>query len=527
MQFSVENMADNPQDEGSKQLKHEVELINGYVDSRWEKLKMDSLLREVLLDGAETGDMCFYTYWDSSIDTGNTSGVDANNNEVPIMGDFVTECIDGSNVMFGNPSINKPQPQPYIVLAGRKSISELKAEAKANGMPKEEINKISSDNEVSEQVGDRGKVELDSVDDNAKCLYLIKLWKKNGKVFMRKSTKSAVIQKDTDTGLTLYPIAWANWDLLKNSYHGQAEVTGLIPNQIMINQMFAMIAYYMRMAAFGKVVYDKSRISSWNNAIGAAIGVEGDIQNVVKQLEPGQMNNFIMTFIEKAIAYTKEIAGVNDAALGNMSPRNTSAIVALQKQTAIPLENIKSRMYQLIEDLGLIWMDFIVNKYEVERMASYTRDNEVFTERFKGSSFKNVPLKVKIDVGTSGYWSEIANIQTLDNLLEGQKISLIQYLERVPNGIIPKANELIAEKQAEQEAIMQQQQQAQQMSAETQQLQSAKKQLDYEKMAQFMETLAPEVQKELKAMPDAQMEQAVMQLMDADKQGMLNAPQTQ
>ena len=52
---------------------------------------------------------------------------------------------------------------------------------------------------------------------------------------------------------------------------------------------------------------------------------------------------------------------------------------------------------------------------------------------------------VKIDVGPSSYWSEITAIQTLDNLLNGAKIDFIQYLERLPDGVIPKKDDLIME----------------------------------------------------------------------------------
>lgn len=564
MQFTIENIADATEDAGEQELKKYADIISGYAEQKWEKLKMDSVLREILVDGANSGDFCAYTYWEPTIDTGSTNGIDKDGNPVKVMGDFVTEAVDGSNVMFGNPNSNKVQTQPYILIAGRKLVSELRKQAKLNKRPQEEIEKITGDNDYEEQSGDRGKIELEtSGSDSSKCLYLIKLWKEEGKVYMKIVTKSAVIQDKTDTGLTLYPIAWGNWDLLKNSYHGQAEVTGLIPNQILINQMFAMMAYHMRMSAFGKVVYDKTRISAWNNAIGAAIGVEGDVQNVVKQLEPGQLNTFVMTLIEKAIELTKDIAGVNDAALGNMSPRNTSAIVALQKQAAIPLESVKDRVYQFIEDLGLIWLDFIVNKYDVSRLVSYTQDNQVKTGTFTGSNFKEVPFKVRIDVGNGDFWSETASINTLDNLLQGDKINMVQYLERLPNGVINKKTELIKELKAQAEQKQpepdlpkftvnyadmptmaqlqllakagiqvqpqdmpqvqneQMQKTTEQLGAQTQQLEDAHKQLTYEQMAQFMQTLSPQVQEELKKLPDAQMEEAVQQLMAANKQGMM------
>jgi hypothetical protein len=53
-------------------------------------------------------------------------------------------------------------------------------------------------------------------------------------------------------------------------------------------------------------------------------------------------------------------------------------------------------------------------------------------------------LNVRADVGESSYWSEIASLQTLDKLLEGQYIEFIDYLERVPDEYIPQKQELIS-----------------------------------------------------------------------------------
>jgi hypothetical protein len=479
MKYGVENIPDGTQDANEQKLQQTADMISGYSEVKWEKLKMDTLLRKGLLDAAISGDMCAYTYWDESIDTGSTNGINPSTDKpAKVMGDFCTELVDGSNVMFGNPNSSNAQCQPYILIVGREMVSKLKEEAKANKIPINLIDKIASDVDTLEQAGDRGKIEIDNKGDNGKCLYIIKLWKDKGKIMMKKVTKYCPIKNDNDLGLTLYPIAWMNWSDLKNSYHGQAEGTGLVPNQILINQMFAMIAYFMRMAAFGKVIYDKTRIAAWNNAVGSSIGVDGDVTGAVQQLNPGQMNTMIMQAFDKAVSLTKELCGANDAALGQIDPKNTSAIIAVQKASAVPLEGIKQNLYQFVEDVGLIWLDFMKNKYQVDRKISYKTGDVVKTGSFNGSDNKDVPFNLKIDVGPSSYWSEISSMQTLDNLLQTQKINFIQYLERIPNGIIPKKQELIDE-------INQTQQD---------------NNLLYEQMAQFIQNLPPQIQQQLEAL---------------------------
>jgi hypothetical protein len=497
MQFGIENIADDTEDENEKELQRVADMISGYADTKWEKLKIDSLLREGLLDASLSGDMCFYTYWDPKIDTYTTNGINPNTNEpAKVMGDFCTELVDGQNVMFGNPNNNKSEAQPYILIVGRDMVSNLKKEAKENKVPKGDIDKIASDEETEYQAGDRGKIEIDNADENGKCTYLIKLWKENGTVKLKKVTKYAVIKPEIDTGLKLYPIAWMNWSRLKNSYHGQAECTGLIPNQISINQLFAMIIYHMRMTAFGKVIYDKAKIAAWNNAIGAAVGVEGEVTGAVQQISYGQMNNMVIEVFREAISQTKDLNGANDAALGNIDPKNQGAIIAVQKASQIPLQNISDALYQFVEDLGLVWLDFMLSKYgDIKRKISYKEGDLSKIGTFNAETYKDIPFKIKIDVGPSSYWSELTSIQTLDNLLGQKIITPVQYLERLPNGYVSKKQELIDELNQQVDA---------QIGAE---------QNNYELMSQFVDSLPPDVQAQLKAMPDAQMEQTVMQMM--------------
>jgi hypothetical protein len=496
MQFGIENIEDDTEDPNEQEYQRIADMLSGYSEVKWEKLKMDSLLREGLMDAAVTGDMALYTYWDPKIDTYTTNGIDAENNPVKVMGDFCTELVDGQNVMFGNPNNNKVQAQPYILILGRDMVSNLKKEAKENKVPKDMIEKISNDEDTEYQAGDRGKQEIDNGGDNGKCTYIIKMWKENGTVMLSKTTRYCPIKPKLDTKLKLYPLAWFNWTRLKNSYHGQAECTGLIPNQIVINTLYAMIVEHMRMTAFGKVIYDKNRITAWNNAVGAAIGVEGDTVGAVQQISYGQMNNMVMEVFREAIATTKDLNGANDAALGNIDPKNQGAIIAVQKASQVPLQSIADNLYQFVEDLGLIWLDFMLSKYgDVDRKISYKDGDKSKVGMFNASLYQDIPFKLKVDVGPSSYWSEITAIQTLDNLLEKQIITPQQYLERLPNGYIDKKQELI-------DAL--DQQVNNQMSSQQQ---------DFEAMAQFFETLPPDIQAQLKALPDGQMEQAIMQLM--------------
>jgi hypothetical protein len=299
------------------------------------------------------------------------------------------------------------------------------------------------------------------------------------------------------------------------------------------------------MTAFGKVIYDSSRISSWNNAIGSAIGVEGDISGAVQQLQAGQLNTNMFGFIGDMVNQTKDLNGVNDAALGNVNPSTASAsgIMANIQQAAIPLDNPKMNLYQFVEDLVLNWEDFIESKYKVPRKVGYTQDKVQQVGEINGNDYKKIPLSLKVEVGASTMWSEVTSINTILQLLATNRITFLQALERFPDGYIENKQGLIDEINKQNAAMLQQQQAQQQApppesppTAPTGQSaaptgqnapQQSGQNVNFDEMAKFVDTLAPEVQQKLQSLPDAQYQAAVMQLMAADKQGVLSQPPQQ
>jgi hypothetical protein len=255
--------------------------------------------------------------------------------------------------------------------------------------------------------------------------------------------------------LSLYPIAFFNWASIKNSWHGQAVGTGLIDNQIFINKGFAMVMKHMMDTAFSKVVYDSTVVDEWSDRVGEAIAVNGPVESVAKVISPGQMQSGMLEVLSMAISHTKEFLGANDAALGDVAPNNTSAILALQNASAVPLENVKRNLYQFVEDIGLIWLDFMFSYYDDKRLVDVGENGKGSYETFSFSKYKNALFNCKVDVGASSYWSEISSLNTLDALLKLNRISTVQYLERLPEGLIPDKDGLIEEIRQAEEAVRQ------------------------------------------------------------------------
>jgi len=267
-----------------------------------------------------------------------------------------------------------------------------------------------------------------------------------------------------------------------------------------------MVMYHLMMTAFPKPVYNSDYISNWSNEIGTAIPVQGlgmdaNIKNLAGYLEPGSMSNQIVQALELAMQYTKETLGISDAALGQVDPKNTSAIIAVQKSSAIPLENPKSNLYEWIEDIGRILFDMMGTYYGLrpivmEQPDEMTGEATKQAIEFDFSVFKDLWLNVNADVGEASYWSEIAAVQTLDNLLSNGHMDIVDYLERVPDEYIPRKQELIDK--------LKQQMQAQ-----------ADHEAQQQQMIQFMESLPPEVQAQIEQLPPDQAEQMVLQMMQS------------
>jgi hypothetical protein len=463
MRFSAENSANfdplNP--EKIRELEEVASILTEYADKTTERLKQDALDEQALLDAALSGDGIIYYYWDDTINAG------INPDGIQVMGDMAGEIIDNVCYFPGNTSDPRPNDyngpiQPYIILSFRKPINEVKAEAKANKASDDEIEKIVADNETDYRAGDRAKQEMETSGDGGFCTVLLKMWVQEGTIWAKKSTRTAIVRKEWDTGLHRYPVASMQWIPRKNSCHGEAEATELIPNNIAINKLMSTMILWTMLNAYPKLIYDVGRISEVNNDITKAIQVEGDITGAAAYLYPQGLPSSVQALFELLVQTTKDTAGANETALGDTSITRTAAgIIALQKASAMPLSTHKRRFAQFKEDQGLIWLDFWLTKYDVPRTLTIERQNPVTLQKenvpvpFDGSQYRQASFGLKIDVGASTEWSEVAAIQTLDNLLDKQLISFKQYLERIYNGLIPDKEGLINEvEQQEQQAQM-------------------------------------------------------------------------
>lgn len=426
---------------GLADLEQVTDVINKQFAEVFERNKIVTKVREFMRNAAVDGDGATYSWFDPDMETGQEA-----------KGGIVTEIIENTRIIFGNPNERNVQQQPYIIIPMRKQVEYVKNLAEKNGVKKDDIDSIRAD---SEAYGNK----MDALTDDRVSMYIY-LYRDfdTGTIHSYKCTQNVELEEDKDTELKHYPITWMNWDYIQDSYHGQALISQLLPNQKFVNKAFAMAMISLMTTAYPKIVYDKTRIPKWDSRVGAAIGVNGgDMNSIAKIIDPAQISPQISQFIDLAVNYTQNFMGASDAALGDTRPDNTSAIIALQRASNAPLELVKLNMYESIEDLGRIYLDMMRVYYgtryvQVKFLSKQEMNNQPlgmsiqdtnFNKPFDFSILNEIPMSLKLDVGASSYWSEITTVQTLDNLLMQGKIELVDYLERIPEGYVSKKQELI------------------------------------------------------------------------------------
>lgn len=413
-------------------------VLSQQVERVLERNHITAKNRDALRDAAVDGDACLYCYF--SADTR----------------EIVVESVDNTRVLFGNPYVADLQSQPYVLLVKPTPLESVRAMAERAGLdPK----KIKPDNEPAPGEPDAHGMDMTTV--------LIKLWKneRTKTVWFCKSTREAMLSQPTDTGYSLYPLSYMSWDKIKNSYHGQAAVTGLVPNQIAVNKLWAMALRHQHMMAFPKVFYDRMKIREWTNRVGEAVAVTGNPNDAVAQnFRAADMSAQLLEIVDRTIHYTRDFMGASDAALGNVKPDNTSAIIAVQKASSAPLELQRLAFYQFVEDYVRVIIDIICTDYGAREISYTDPSGQRVTQKLDFGAIEKDALELGVDIGAAAYWSELTQLQTLDNLFaRGVITDAVTYLESIPDHCIKNKNQLLKKLKDEREqyaALLEKQQES-------------------------------------------------------------------
>lgn len=403
-----------------------TEQINRVV----EITKAKSKNREVIRDAAVDGDGAFYVYFDP--DKGK-------------FGEIEIETVDNEKILFGNPFEHDIQKQRYVIVVKRMMLEDLKERAKSFGVSESDIEMIKPD--------ERTDYSSEKQDAEKKLVTVIlRFWKEDGVIWFSESTQDVFIRKPTRTKAKLYHIAWMPWEKRKDSYHGISVMTAYITNQIYVNKMWALAMVYSSKMAWPQRFYDATKIrGNLSNKVGQAIGVAGDPKSAVWFDSPaGNMGGQVLLLVDKTIQYTRESMGVTDAALGDIRPENTSAIIAAAEQTAAPLVFQKLANHQLWEDMVHIFLDLFEEYYGLREIYTEvvlpdgTKIKQKIDYDFSAIDYDS--FNINVNIGAATYWSQLMQVQTMDSFFSSGIIDdAILYLEHIPDNYISGKEELIRE----------------------------------------------------------------------------------
>lgn len=248
--------------------------------------------------------------------------------------------------------------------------------------------------------GDRAE---DEPEESRKATVLTKFWKEwdkdgNCRILACSAVRGAVIRGKWDTKLRLYPFAAFRWERRRNCAYGESEVTYLIPNQIAINRTLTANVWAVMMLGMPLTVVNtdvvQQRLTNDPGQILEVSGTAEELAGAVRYVNPPNFSPAFDNNIASLISNTLTQSGANDAALGDIRPDNTSAIVAVREAATMPMQTVQNRFYSFVEDIARIWADMWVTFYG-KRSLKIEDENGVWYLPFDGEKLKDLLIAVK------------------------------------------------------------------------------------------------------------------------------------
>ncbi len=395
------------------------ESLSEFAAARWEQFKLDSLCWQVVRDAAVAGDSYLYFY-------------DAEGR---------AEVLDNTNLYLGDEQCADIQRQPYLLIAERRSVEQVREIGRAHGLSEKALADIVPDDSTGHLLTEQARAEM----EQDKCTCLLYLYKdKAGYVHTVRSTKRVIYQPDTalcardatgavQGGLTRYPIASLIWQQVKGSARGRGEVAGLIPNQDELNRTLARRAMAVKNFAYPKLVYDKDRVEDVEalTQVGAQVAVDNlagtSVSDLITYLPPVPIGTAAERLSSELLGLTRELAGAGDGLLGSIDPEKASgaAILAVRDLAQLPLNEQIAAYRQFVEDIAAIWLEMWC-VYHPMGLTVTRRDGTQTV--IDADALRRLQVAIRIDISSESPYSKYAAAQALDNLFAGGHLSFEEYV---------------------------------------------------------------------------------------------------
>lgn len=425
---------------GNEEIELVMSALSDYFAVTAERVRLDTLREKVLRNAYCTGTGVLYTYWDERIKTGLYAD---EGRTAPITGDIACEVLDIENVYFGDPTVENVQDQPFVIIAQRRAVSELRRMAQAHGVSEEQIADICPDRDEFTPDGEP--------ENEQKALLLTKFYKAfaadgSFRILAVQVCRSVTVRPTWETGLRCYPLAVFRWDSRHQSVYGESEVTHLIPNQIAINRMQTSSVWGVLMQGMPTLLVNGDVVQQpVTNDPGQVIRVFGggeELHSAMTYVNPPAFSAALDNTLSYLMSNTLAQSGANAAALGDVTPDNTSAIIAVREAAMMPLQAVRMRFNAFCEDVARLWAEFWVTGYG-KRALKIADESGVWYLPFDAKRYRDLLINARVEVGNATLWSESQTVLTLDNLLQQGVITQKQYLKRLPKGTIPDIEGLL------------------------------------------------------------------------------------
>lgn len=394
-----------------------MSVLSDYHTLTANRIGLESLLASALKKAFISGTGIIYTYWDKWANT-------------DLSGDINCEVLDVENVFFADPYNTDLQQQPYIIIASRRTADSVRREMSLTGLI------------------DKGL----KVDSDGRVLVLTKFYKEysaDGKCALRcvKATENCIVRKDFDTHLTRYPLASISWEERGGIIYGQSEVTYLVPNQIAINRMItANVWAAMTMGMPMMVVNGDTVTGEITNDPGQIIKVFGtneDVSGAVKYVTPPDFSSDFGSNIKDLIMNTLTQSGANEVALGDSKADNATALVTLMDAATLPLQLLRRKYYGFVDEISLIWADFWLTQYG-NRSLCIEDENGVWYLPFNSGRYADISVISKVSPVSNKKADTADTLNALTMLYEKGILNKRQYIKRLPEGLIPDKEDILA-----------------------------------------------------------------------------------
>ena len=430
----------------------------------WEQAKEDTAMRTTLKEANITGDgIQFFGHGDDA---------------------SKMQRLDNTAVLYGDESEPDIQKQPYIIIHQRETVKSVRKQAEKNGLGQAEIDRIVSDSDTKEVIGNRQEVDESEAAQNGKVTTLIYMTKnEEGTVCTMRCTNAVVYEpfhplqgeaSEIDAqkgskprGLRLYPLIKMSWELRPNDARGVSHVRKMIPNQIELNKLIARLSMASKNFCFPKLAYLDGAIQDIDalDVVGGKIAVQGtdvaEINKLLTYIQPAQISNIPKQLMDDILQITQELSGSGENTLGQIELNRVaaSAINAVNERAESMLDDQVAQLAQFGEDFAKLMAELHIvyepNGFTVEQPMKDPVTGQPMLDELGNPMKETVTITqemldslmpaVRVDISKENSFNILARDKWLDDLVANGLIDLKTRVRMSSEGSPIPRNEMLAE----------------------------------------------------------------------------------